>query len=111
MIESRKASKALRDFTKQQRPKENPTQMSSPPMTKEEYKQRMRASQAKKKEKAKDGNDTGKGDFAARAQSAVDSRENKGDPPDNNSSKASQGQQGGQGQGQGQGGADQAGSA
>lgn len=66
---------------------------------------------AKKKEKAKDGNDTGKGDFAARAQSAVDSRENKGDPPDNNSSKASQGQQGGQGQGQGQGGADQAGSA
>ncbi|KAL8659116.1 MAG: hypothetical protein Q9202_007269 [Teloschistes flavicans] len=105
MIESRKASKALRDFTKQQRPQENLAQMSSPPMTREEYRQRMRALQAKKKEKAKDGNDTGKGDFAARAQSAVDSRENKGDPPSGDPSKAGQGQQGGQGR------ADQAGSA
>ncbi|KAL8769803.1 MAG: hypothetical protein Q9194_005343 [Teloschistes cf. exilis] len=62
-------------------------------------------------EKAKNGRDTGKGSFAARAQSAVDSRENKEnmDPLSSTPRKTGQGQ-GGQGQGQGgagQGGAGQ----
>ncbi|KAL8638211.1 MAG: hypothetical protein Q9228_004619 [Teloschistes exilis] len=70
-----------------------------------EDKQRIQASQAK------NGRDTGKGSFAARAQSAVDSRENKEnmDPLSSTPRKTGQGQ-GGQGQGQGgagQGGAGQ----
>ncbi|KAL9579560.1 MAG: hypothetical protein Q9212_005037 [Teloschistes hypoglaucus] len=68
----------------------------SSPMTRED-KQRIQASQAK------NGHDTGKGSFAARAQSAVDTRENDKENHDSLSdtpSKTGQGQ-GGQGQGPG----------